>query len=851
MTTFASPAVAAPFPGPIAPAIPGGTAAPVGGGAGGLGPSGGCGGAVGGVGYTREDLVRLGKADRLWAFVPLVAQALGRADSPAANDPVLRYLAATNFAALGLRTLATEQIEALPEAVRGDPSVVPLRQAIGALPDDRLDGPMRVRTCRENVRAMLDAGVHGAEALAAALAEWETRALSGAEVYLRTRDGNIVVQAAPGTLRLRHAADIAGQVESLRLPHEATGPTNIKPYVIESADPPWLLRRVLRATPVQPDGYRVRVSLVQRSAPELLDGLSMADLRAELSTDRLSVHVGDDASQRLERELLSRTDTIVHGHFLGLPARGPESGGAGRCDPPPDQVVQRVVVAQQAEALRLESAVRVEYTGRDAAWYARRFSHSGEPLRVLIPTCRYSTFIRHAAADLAAALEGAGCTSRLLIEPDDCAQLSSNAYLRAFAEFRPDLVVLINYTRANIGAAIPEGVPVVTWVQDAMPHLFDERAGASMGALDFVVGHTHVELYERFNYPERNRLKLPVTASTRKFHDAPVGDAATARVACDVAFITHHSETPRRLHERLCREAAHSPAVVRLFEELRPRIEALVARAGEAPVMTELRATIERCTIDVLGREPDARAAAMIRNQYAFPLADRLVRHRVLEWAAEACARRGWSMRLFGRGWDRHERLSHLAGPELAHGEDLRAAYQSAAATVHASIHWLYHQRVMECALSGGLPLVFLKGDDLSLLRAYALSSVEGASGETACAADSAEAMMFIANLQRLGRPVSPVWGALPHDPARDRACRAQWAGMPRAHGAAFLLGDLAETTFSTPASFEAALARAVERGPRRESLSRGIAARVREHYSTEHAAAKIIELVRDSLGAD
>ena len=110
---------------------------------------------------------------------------------------------------------------------------------------------------------------------------------------------------------------------------------------------------------------------------------------------------------------------------------------------------------------------------------------------------------------------------------------------------------------------------------------------------------------------------------------------------------------------------------------------------------------------------------------------------------------------------------------------------------------------------------------------------------------------MFIATLQRLGKPVSPVWGALPRDPARHRACRAQWAGMPHPLGAAFLLGDLSETTFSTPAQFEEALARAVDRGPRRENLSRGIAARVREHYSTEHAALKIIELVRDSLDAD
>ena len=56
-------------------------------------------------------------------------------------------------------------------------------------------------------------------------------------------------------------------------------------------------------------------------------------------------------------------------------------------------------------------------------------------------------------------------------------------YLRAFAEFEPDLVVLINYTREQMKGSIPEGVPFVTWVQDAMPHLFDARLGAAQEAI--------------------------------------------------------------------------------------------------------------------------------------------------------------------------------------------------------------------------------------------------------------------------------------------------------------------------------------------------------------------------------
>lgn len=799
--------------------------------------------------FTRDDIIRLAQQGRPWQALPLALQAL-RAEP---GDHALRFLAAASFAQLGLRTPARGLLAQLPMEIARDPGVQRLLGEVESLADDRVSVEERRIACRANVEAMVGAGVLGSEALAAALPEWEAHATRAGEAWCRARDGNIVVQrgegGAHGVPDYRLLTDFIGQVAAIKLPHEATGTTNIRPYVVEGADPPWLLQRVLRATPDQADGYRVRVSLVQRSIMELLDGLSMVDLRAELATDRLVILVGDDASARLERDLLARTDTIVHGHYLGVPPRSVEWGAAGRCEPQVDQVVQRVMVAQQAEAIRLEAAVRVEYAARDMGWYARRFADRTRPLRVLVPTCRYSTYIRHAAADLVGAFEDAGCRARTLIEPDDRSQLASTAYLRAVAEFKPDLVVLINYTRANIGAVIPAGVPVVTWVQDAMPHLFDQRTGEAMGGLDFVVGHTHLELYERFGFPARNGLKLPVTASTRKFHDGPVDGALSARLACEVAFITHHSETPERMHARLCSEASHSPAVVRIFEELRPRIASMVERCAEEPLMPALRAAAEELTRRALGRDPDERSAAAIRNQYAFPMADRMIRHRVLEWAAEACDRRGWRLRLFGRGWQQHERFGAHAGPELAHGDDLRAAYQAAAATIHASAHWMYHQRVMECALSGGLPLVLLKADDLSLLRSYAMMRLAQASaGETMCAAECAEAMAFVAQLQRLGLPVNPVWGAMPRRSPAVEAARRLWGGMPEDAGAAFLLGDLSRTTFSTAAQFEERLAEAVENRAARADLSRGIAGRARRHYATERAAQSIIELVRSSL---
>jgi hypothetical protein len=240
-------------------------------------------------------------------------------------------------------------------------------------------------------------------------------------------------------------------------------------------------------------------------------------------------------------------------------------------------------------------------------------------------------------------------------------------------------------------------------------------------------------------------------------------------------------------------------------------------------------------------------------NQYAFPMADRMVRHRVLGWAADTCEARGWKMRIFGRGWEKHERLGALAGPELAHGEELRAAYATAGITVHASIHWMYHQRVMECALSGGLPAVYLKPDDVSLLRAWTLTKMwelEPKPGIHA-AGDCPEAMGLVAQLQRTGRPVHSAWAALDMTERMIETARRAWGGMPEDPAAAMLLGDFSETTFASRADLERLIGRATESNARRQNLSRGIAGRVRECYSTEKAAAGILALVRQAVTAN
>ncbi len=116
----------------------------------------------------------------------------------------------------------------------------------------------------------------------------------------------------------------------------------------------------------------------------------------------------------------------------------------------PRTLVERIRADQQDEMRRAHAGVESTHADRGPAWWRSRYERalapgSPEPLRVLIPTHRHSTYVRHAAEDLRAAFERTGARAELLIEPDDHTNLSNIAYRRTIERLGPDLRLQINH----------------------------------------------------------------------------------------------------------------------------------------------------------------------------------------------------------------------------------------------------------------------------------------------------------------------------------------------------------------------------------------------------------------------
>lgn len=604
------------------------------------------------------------------------------------------------------------------------------------------------------------------------------------------------------------------------------------------------LIELLTPDPAGAPAAPARLWIVEPDPMRALDGLASASLDDGAFGERVVWLLGEGAIERLAADLEARIETALPGRVV-MSEEGLDAGAIER-------IVAHATNRQSELLARARTSAEAAYAGRGTDFWRRRFERAlaGEdrPLRVLLPSSRHTTFIRHTVEDLAEGLRANGVATRIVIEPDGGARLSPLAMARAVAAFEPDLVLSVNHPRARLGNMVPKGLPTLCWIQDGMAHLFDGASGSAQTELDFLAGHTFERLFAEFGYPRRQAMRTCVGVSTRKFRIAPVGEDDAERFACEAAYVGNQSEPVEAMHTRLAATLAPNDAARRAMDALRERVLGIVATPMEGVIHRRLDGAVRESLRDALGAEPDARLFAVLLSQYALPLADRAYRHEALAWAAAIARERGWRFRLYGRGWERHPTLGGFARGPISHGESLRACYATARAHLHAAILSPVHQRPVECALSGGLPLVRVNIDEVHSVRYWLTSRVaaqagpdvrDPATGEPCWDMSDHPLLMELAcALGRLGLPIPERKGLAGW---AERALRERGPMLPEdlAH---WIYGGMGEATFTDRAGLESLLVRAVERPRWRENLSSLMRRRMAERLSVDR-------LVRDALG--
>ncbi|HSV15735.1 MAG TPA: hypothetical protein VLI90_15850, partial [Tepidisphaeraceae bacterium] len=463
-----------------------------------------------------------------------------------------------------------------------------------------------------------------------------------------------------------------------------------QPVLVSGEDLGWLWNRLYALpcnVPTAP-GYRPPMHCLIRDVERLWVILHLQDWRQLLADARVRLFAGDDAFDQFRRSL-------VHDSQCPWPKL------SVTIDPalwPAGQTIDTVLAAARAamteRLTQLNQRLRLMYAGATPASIASLFQ-SGRPLRILGVTSRYTTFLQHSMRDWLAAFDRLGHETRLFIEPADHEVPNNFSVAQACADFHPDLAVIIDHYRTEMGG-FPDNLPVVMWVQDALSNLFTPKAGAAQGERDYALGFAHLKMTREFGYPAARYMPAIVAVNEQRFAPQALTPSERDAFTCDVSFVSNAS-TPAEsiLQAEITR--LDTPQATRLLTVIFEQIKSIYDAGGSVTEPITIRRIVDAAMIDTQTTLPPEQMPALM-DLFTQRINNALFRHQSLEWLAGL----GVNVHLYGRGWESHPTLRRFARGVADNVHQLSKIYQASRINLQISPHGAVHQRVLEGLCTSG-----------------------------------------------------------------------------------------------------------------------------------------------------
>ncbi|TPV96321.1 MAG: glycosyltransferase family 1 protein [Myxococcales bacterium FL481] len=398
--------------------------------------------------------------------------------------------------------------------------------------------------------------------------------------------------------------------------------------------------------------------------------IELFDFSPYLGREQIRLYVGPTAYRRFCLGFAEHIKRIIPPLREHLPA-------------PVEVALERVAQSRRHRAERAKYALWQEYSpSRHAALLAKL--NAGEPLRVWGLTSRHTTVLQYVVGDLLDGFAALGHHTELVMEQDSGEKVHTYATLDSLARARPDVVLLADHLRPELGDALPPHIPALVWVLDEMPDLNDPAIIAKLGPLDltFPISEEWTQRYLSLGYPHAECL--PFAANPARCQVDEAIEPADA-----VAFATHV------VHPT---EFGWAPGFLARLAESLERTE---LPAWDLDAQREL---ID-ATIDSLG--PTFSLSQRERLHFQGFL---LSRDRDRISIASALLDAGVPLSLYGRGWDRVERFVPHARGVVQPGPELGRLYRSHKVVLHINQTCNLHVRVLEALSVGAFVLARAAG---------------------------------------------------------------------------------------------------------------------------------------------
>ena len=334
------------------------------------------------------------------------------------------------------------------------------------------------------------------------------------------------------------------------------------PIVVGGLGYGWLWDRVAKL-PCKVDtapGHQPPIYLLTADIERLWAVLHVLDWQQMLADPRFPIFVGPDAAAQL-RQFLLDNPTWPRPQACVRIEQGLWSEDF-------TALLQHLNGALTSRTRKLAAELSAAYPAIPEGLWAGKLR--GSRLRVLGITSRFTTFLQYSMRDWLAAFEALGHETKLLIEEADHLQLGQWGYARGAADFRPDLVLMIDHFRAEL-PVLPANVPCVMWVQDRLPNIFGPVAGAAQSRLDFILGYGRHECVHALRYPPSRFLPAPFGVNEERFAPSALAAAEQRRFGCDAVIREQLHRACRRVDppgDRPHRRAAGERVAGRLFRAI-------------------------------------------------------------------------------------------------------------------------------------------------------------------------------------------------------------------------------------------------------------------------------------------
>ena len=375
-----------------------------------------------------------------------------------------------------------------------------------------------------------------------------------------------------------------------------------------------------------------------------------------------------------------------------------------------------------------EDDVRRYYSGEEFRKRQRAIVDGEIMPRVLVCTCRWTTFLQYCAADFEKAFAMLGCETYYLIEENNAQTTLPALQWKIMHEFRPDVVFMVSHARPTRSFTPPE-LPVIGYIQDKCgpvarlsdlaEHISDQDLFVCM------MEHFRDYLVEK-SVPKQQCFIMPIPADETMFVPLPADHPDALRFDVDVAFVKHgHAHV-----EEMMRAFEHSHIDHIEHKHLRNCIRQAFTYLYENTCLSDDRCHYEgqmlRYITDRLTGPVDEKlrhGLSQLVSEFYITVYSSFWRCRFLE-ALDAA---GVELALYGNGWDKHDRLAHLGRGPVARDSELNLVYNFSRINLSINQGTTMHQRLSECGLAGGFMMVadHDENDDWGPARPYFAADTE------------------------------------------------------------------------------------------------------------------------------